>query len=940
METGLETECSWTPTRFGRLFTNSPKWEIRLIGERLELLISGRTISLQIDGAAPVKIKRGWLWASISYADGRVSGLPKSAVKQLNQVISGVVDAQKERAQQDRAAIFTNTFTLIRGWLVSVSKQIVQAKAEKRWITSEQQDQLTQLRPLVPMTSPQLDKLLLDVDLQQRTNTKPEEVQQALQYWRANWQKTWATINEKHTVQELADNQFLLGNVERKPLTEEQARAVICFDNRVQVVASAGSGKTSVMVAKAAYAIQRGFARPEEIVMLAFNKDAAEELAERAKRSFERVGMAGAAVSAQTFHKLGLDIIGAVTKKKPSVPDWAIEQKQSIEVLSDIVDRLKDSSPEFRIRWDLFRLVFGRDLPSFRNRKDQSSPGSDTSDRTYTLRGEYVRSVEECMIANWLFYNGVNYVYEPRYEHDTATETHRQYHPDFYYPELALYHEHFALDGNGQPPSDFKNYLEGVRWKREQHAVRGTSMIETTSFQLQQNTWIEHLTTELTKRGVVLDPNPDRPIPANGQAPIAHQTLLQLLRTFITHTKSNCLTATDLSKRIDLLDRDAFKHRYRMFLDILLPVLAAWNKKLSDDKGIDFEDMLNLAAQYIEEGRYRPPYRLVMADEFQDASRARARLCQALVKAPGRFFFAVGDDWQSINRFAGADVSVMTSFKERFGSGQILRLEKTFRCPQGICDVSSQFVSKNPAQLKKQVQSVTPAVGPTLQAYQVKTRDETKEAIATYLASLVKGLQDGSVPSKPDEKIKVYVLGRYNQDRRYIPDNWATEFGRYIDLSFLSIHRSKGAEADYVILPAMVSTKRSYSFPSTIADDPIMSLAMPGGETYPFGEERRLFYVALTRAKRSVAMFTVKNQVSVFLKELVKDGAVKVIDPEEGQPQRQACPACKVGEIVKKTSKYGDFLACSNYPACEYKPPKRASAPRKTTYRRYPKRTF
>ncbi|MHB0667120.1 UvrD-helicase domain-containing protein [Roseomonas mucosa] len=152
-----------------------------------------------------------------------------------------------------------------------------------------------------------------------------------------------------------------------------------------------------------------------------------------------------------------------------------------------------------------------------------------------------------------------------------------------------------------------------------------------------------------------------------------------------------------------------------MFLELVAPVLRAWDAALAEENGIDFEDMINEAAEHLERGRYESPYDLIMADEFQDASRARARLCRALVQQPGRHLFAVGDDWQSINRFAGADVSVMTGFREWFGHGQVLRLEQTFRCPQELCDVSSRFVSKNPAQIPKRVWSATPSQGPVLQ---------------------------------------------------------------------------------------------------------------------------------------------------------------------------------------------------------------------------------
>jgi hypothetical protein len=125
------------------------------------------------------------------------------------------------------------------------------------------------------------------------------------------------------------------------------------------------------------------------------------------------------------------------------------------------VDDLKDRSTHFRTQWDMFRLVFGRDLPPFG--ADMMADGYDRDGTPYirTLQGERVKSLEECVIADWLFYNGVAYDYERRYEFDTATDTHRQYRPDFYYPDARLYHEHFALDADGQPPKHFANYAKG-----------------------------------------------------------------------------------------------------------------------------------------------------------------------------------------------------------------------------------------------------------------------------------------------------------------------------------------------------------------------------------------------------------------------------------------------------------------------------------------------
>jgi DNA helicase-4 len=289
-----------------------------------------------------------------------------------------------------------------------------------------------------------------------------------------------------------------------------------------------------------------------------------------------------------------------------------------------------------------------------------------------------------------------------------------------------------------------------------------------------------------------------------------------------------------------------------------------------------------------------------------------------LVQAPGKHLFAVGDDWQSINRFAGADVSVMTGFLDWFGPGQVLKLEQTFRCPQALCDVSSAFVSRNPTQIPKQVHSLTPAYGAVLQAFQVASRDRLAGAVEQYLERLHQQLLTGQVPPGRDGKVTVFVLGRYNAERAMLPASWNARYGQHMQVSFLTAHRSKGMEADYVILPGMLDRR----FPNARADDPVLALAMPDGDAYPLGEERRLFYVALTRARRSVAMFTVQGRRSAFLTELVNDGAVRVTSMAGDTIHEQACPACKVGVIVPRTGPYGAFQSCSAYPRCEYKPPK------------------
>ncbi|MDP9617384.1 UNVERIFIED_ORG: DNA helicase-4 [Stenotrophomonas maltophilia] len=899
--------------------TRSPHWSLRLDGEYVEINVSGQQFRLRVDDDQQVQIHPGVFWSRVELQTGDaaalcVDGLPNGQACRLAAAVQHMLFA---RTTHGRKALFDSVLQQIQSWLNDADALIDRGNAGRRWITHEQQQALLAKRSALPLQPPELEQLFRDEDVHGDLHADSHRAAlDVLRDWNLDWPAAWAEANEAMTRRELVLAKDFLDRVESRPLTEEQARAVICFDNRVQVVAAAGSGKTSTMVAKAAYAIDRGFVESERIVMLAFNKDAAQELEERAQRCFDRLGMGDTVVESRTFHALGLAIIAKATGRKPDIPEWAIDATLGFNKLAELVDDLKDRSTHFCTQWDMFRLVFGRDLPPFGAEMEADGYDRDGMPYIRTLQGERVKSLEECVIADWLFYNGVTYDYERRYEFDTATDTHRQYRPDFYYPDAGLYHEHFALDADGQPPAHFAHYAEGMHWKRQQHAARGTTLVETTSFGLRSGHALQDLAERLGASDVELDPNPDRDLPEQGAKPMPDADLIGLMRTFIAHAKSNCLTLDDMAARLRQMPEDQFKERHRRFLEIASPVFQAWDNALADEHGIDFEDMLNMAAGLLEQGRYESPYELVMADEFQDASRARARLCRALVSRPGRSLFAVGDDWQSINRFAGADVSVMTGFREWMGHGQVLKLEQTFRCPQVLCDVSSRFISRNPAQIVKEVRSAAPAMGPVLQAFQMNRREEVQDGVRQYLTKLHQQLLSGAVPQGRDGRVTVFILGRYRADRSAMPSDWKTAFGSTMDVEFLTAHRSKGREADYVILPGMVHR----GFPSLRADDPVLSLAMPDGDTYPLSEERRLFYVALTRARRSVAMFTLQGKHSPFLDELVKDGAVEVTAISGAAIHEERCPVCKVGVFVDRNGPHGAFRSCSSYPLCHNKP--------------------
>ncbi|SDJ80663.1 DNA helicase-4 [Variovorax sp. OV700] len=639
-----------------------------------------------------MSVKRGLVWSEIclrlpNKPPLTLDGISNAHATSMSKALF-VAKTRYDRRLHIQAQLreFDLTVKPVDSWGRNFHEACNQQLAGKRWLTQEFVSEWAKTKP-----GGNFRALLGEPEVQDHLKSKSEGLQAHVKLWQTDIVPFARALNEHHLARALIDHKDFFDTIEKSPLTGEQAKAVVSFDSRMLVVASAGSGKTSTMVAKAAYALRLNIVPPEKILLLAFNNEAAKELQQRVRDRLTAVGLPAEKVVARTFHAFGLDVIGAATGKKPRLAPW-LDQGRDMDYLMTIVDRLKDRNPAFRTNWELFRMVLGRDLPSF-GKEEPEDWDPNTKTRGFrTLQGDVVKSQGERMIADWLFYNGVAHRYESAYSADTADATHGQYRPDFYYPDIDTYHEHWALDANGKPPDEFVGYLQSMAWKREVHRRNPTALIETTSAQLWSGEAFRLLAKELTTRGIKLDPNPDRP--AAGKAPIENQTLLRTFRTFLTHAKSNQFSGADLRARLASQPADAFRYRHEVFLSLFEAIRNEWEASLIAEGVIDFEEMLIQAADHLEAGRWNSPFELVMVDEFQDASRARARLTRALVSKPHRYLFAVGDDWQSINRFAGADLSVMTDFEQWFGKASTHRLERTFRCPQSICDVSSKFVLK------------------------------------------------------------------------------------------------------------------------------------------------------------------------------------------------------------------------------------------------------
>ena len=724
--------------------------------------------------------------------------------------------------------------------------------------------------------------------------------------------------NERFVADEIARCKGFFDGVEKTPLTTEQRIASVVLEDRNLLVAAAGSGKTSTIVGKIGYALLTKQFLPRDLLVLAFNNDAAAELDERINTTLAAQLPDGARINAKTFHALGLEILAAAEGKKPSVANFAEGRGAADTVLVvRLVRQCLRSDPAFAADWVMFRTVCFK--PARNPAEFETVDGwkayvraqgeySNGKPGFLTIQGEIVKSQGELAIANWLYVQGVEYEYERPYEYETADRDHRQYRPDFYFPAIKTYLEHYALDKNGRPPAAFgPKYGESMKWKAELHASKATTLITTTFSEFVSGELFPKLERELKARGQKFLPRPIGVV-LKDLNKLQRANFSAFLRTAMKHAKSNEVDEATLLSRAESSPEP---FRAQTFVRILWKLMLNYEAHLQGKGEIDFEDMIVQAAHEVETNRYRHDFKLILVDECQDISQARAKLIKALLtQAPDAKLFAVGDDWQSIYRFAGSDMDVFTRIANYFGGTATNYLTQTFRSNQGITDIAAAFVQKNPSQVSKRVK----AHDPKSEGAVVVRRYTTLEAMDRVCRGC---LEEIALVALPGGRISVFLLARYRLQMPQALVEWQTQFPM-LDITFRTAHSSKGLEADYVIVLGLHTG--SYAFPSEINDDPLLQLVMPQAESYPNAEERRLFYVAMTRARHGVYLLGSHHSPSAFLAELVNDNSTGTTVRFEGvAPGRaETCPECRWGTLAKRSGKFGEFFGCSKYPSCKY----------------------
>ena len=712
-----------------------------------------------------------------------------------------------------------------------------------------------------------------------------------------------ASVNERYRKSERPLARESLNATLPFELNDSQVEAAITADDCTLVLAGPGTGKTATVLAKLAHLRGRRAIPAAEILILAYNRRARGELA-------ERIESAGLDADVRTFHAFGLGVLrqGAGEFRVSKMAEDEAKLRSAIRGFFH--DALANPTTAARVQAALHSGM----LP-YRSRFSFESEGEYyryvRSVELRTLSGDLVKSFEELEIANFLYCNSVDFRYEEQFPFGPGRTWPPRYLPDFFLPEHRIYIEHFAIrrDGSTPPFIDERKYREGIKWKRVVHREHGTTLLETYSYQKKEGTLLSGLDDTLRAHGVDLQPLPPEKLWAKLEALSYTTRLTALLGTFLGHFKSNEFDLAALRVK-------AAKHpdpeRCIAFLDLFEVIFDRYQKALAKETSIDFDDMIVAARARVEEESYLSPYRFILVDEFQDISAGRARFLKALADQRDAELFLVGDDWQSIYRFAGSDPQIMIDCETHFGATTRTALDRSYRLNSSVLSVSTTFVTQNPDQIKKSMRPVKVVPEPRVSISYAKD-----EVALPGLLQAIRQEWGG------DRRPTVQILGRYRRLRPAALARIRSEFPD-LDLDFMTVHAAKGLEADYVVVPGL--SAGTYGFPAEIADDPILDLVLPANERFEHAEERRLFYVALTRAREHVYLIADRDRPSVFAKELTEGkagnprGAVSVIGPPPPEPD---CPGCRAGFVRRRSAgRTGDaFFGCSNFPNCEWASP-------------------
>lgn len=713
-------------------------------------------------------------------------------------------------------------------------------------------------------------------------------------------------LNKKYVEEEITKNQNYFDTIFKYKLDIEQRKAIVIDDDYNLIIAGAGSGKTSTIIGKVKYLIDKKNILPESIMVISFNNSTVKNFEDK----LNEIGIKN--VDCLNFHQLGKNkILKYDGKIANELLDKIIikyldeiivnnnKQLQAIVELFGLYMHIPNPV-DFENLGEMYDYEYGFDLETMKNKYNKYI---NREKDLYTLQQEKVKSYEELIIANYLFLNGINYEYEKKYVFD------ENYNPDFYLTEYDIYLEHFGINKNGRCPqlSEWEelNYLDTIKWKRKLHVIKNTKLLETYSYYFKEGIIIQKLESMLKTAGVKfnkVDYNKVYEATIKNNQREEFKSFIELINKFINMFKGNNYA----SEKMNEFYQDAIKKnnvRNQILLSIISQIYILYEDTLLKENQLDFNDLINKAAKYVSQYGFDNNLDYIIVDEFQDTSRSRFLLLKSIIDKAKAKLVVVGDDWQSIYRFTGCDLDLFINFNKYVECPQNIFINDTHRNSQELINVAGNFIMKNElGQISKNLNSNIHDDKPIRIYYYNQDKENA-------LNMAIKYLKDSGCKN-------IGILGRNTADYIDFVDNFTADH-----IKFFTVHKSKGLEFDGTIIVDMKNFIAG--FPNKMSDDPILDYVSVSENDYLYEEERRLFYVALTRTKGKCCILVPLYKQSMFIDEILKDNPNQIhitMCEDEKNLTNYNCPVCKKGKLVVRTNRNDlrTFLGCTNYPKCDY----------------------
>lgn len=738
-------------------------------------------------------------------------------------------------------------------------------------------------------------------------------------------------------------------------LDEDQRRVVLTDEDYCLVVAGAGAGKTTTVAAKVKYLVDKQGVDPKQILVISFTNKAVNELKQRI------IGELHIECPIATFHSTGNAVIHKQNPDKLNIVDGnklyyvvqdyfresVLKNESSVNNLILFFASYFDAPYEGSDLNAFFNHIARSNFTTMRSELDEfKQQVIDTrTKQAVTIQSEIMRSAQEVEIANFLYLNGIDYEYEPLYKYDILFSR-KPYTPDFriWQGDREAYLEHFGVTEDGRndrySPDELETYKKAVRDKILLHRQHKTKLLYTFSAYKDKRTLLEHLQEQLESAGFELHPRSNKEVMEKlvvSEENRYIRKLVALICRFITNFKTNGYTADEFNR----MYHSTQNVRTRLFLNICNDCYLEYERFLKENQAVDFQDMINESARIlreVKEMKQKLDFRYIIVDEYQDISRQRFDLVTALHEVTSAKIIAVGDDWQSIYAFSGSDITLFTKFREKMGYAALLKIVRTYRNSQEVIDIAGNFIQKNGEQIQKDLISNKHVEDPVIvYTYDSRRKDPKGDnrsganyAIAHAIeVALEQIMAYNREEGKPVDS-SILLLGRFGFDGdrleksglfEYITRGSRIRSVKYprLNITFMTAHSSKGLGYDNVIV--VNGRNETYGFPSKIENDPVLSFVIKEDLSIEYAEERRLFYVAMTRTKNRVFFIAPEQNPSEFLLELKHDYKNVVLkgnwneDPTAASTYKKACPMCGYPMQFRYKAAYGLRLhICTNEP--------------------------